>query len=156
MAARILSCIALAITLSIASAVVRPIWVLAQNIHVTRVLPARCAVGQIAFRPDVTPGSNLFFCTAPNAWTQMAGVAGEGGGGGDANYSGAETPAGTIDGVNRVFNVVHLPITGSLQLFRNGLLQAEGLDFSLSDQTVTFTEVATPQPDDVLIAYYRY
>lgn len=290
------------IAMSIASAVLWPIWLLAQSVEVSRVLPARCAVGQITFKPDVTPGSNLFFCTSPNVWTQMAGVAGgeEGGGasggginpfwatrdsstqvtlgpdcssstpcvfrvgnttsavvtpgtvsspsgsgtvrlgvspdgmlaawhnltglscggslagacvgstgswppnsvplaecivssgvfdaagcadvrpflsrdvysagsgltltnnvfslgaGALPNYAGAETPAGTIDGANRVFSLAQLPITGSLQLFRNGLIQKEGLHFTVSDQTVTFAETATPETNDVLIAYYRY
>lgn len=35
-------------------------------------LPANCNVGEQFFRTDAAAGQNLYFCTAANAWTQMA------------------------------------------------------------------------------------
>lgn len=42
-------------------------------------LPAACSIGEVYFRTDVAPGSNLYGCTAANTWTQLSG----GGTGGD-------------------------------------------------------------------------
>jgi hypothetical protein len=35
--------------------------------------PANCAVGEVYFATDATPGQNQFYCTAPNNWTQQTG-----------------------------------------------------------------------------------
>ncbi len=37
-------------------------------------LPGTCAAGDQFFKTDATPGQNLYFCTAANTWTQMAGT----------------------------------------------------------------------------------
>ncbi|MGE5647628.1 MAG: hypothetical protein ACM336_17765 [Acidobacteriota bacterium] len=37
-------------------------------------LPAACAAGDQFFKTDAAPGQNLYFCTAANTWTQMAGA----------------------------------------------------------------------------------
>lgn len=67
-----------------------------------------------------------------------------------------ETPAGTIDGINRVFTVAAPPEPdASLALYRNGLLQKAGFDYTLDGATITFVEAATPQAGDVLLASYR-
>ena len=68
----------------------------------------------------------------------------------------AETPAGTVDGVNAAFTLAATPApAASLRLYRNGLLQKEGVDFTLSGNTVSFLSGAVPQPGDILLAYYR-
>ncbi|HPQ14587.1 MAG TPA: hypothetical protein PLP04_05125 [Bryobacteraceae bacterium] len=48
-------------------------------------LPASCTPGDQFFKTNATAGQNLFFCTAPNTWTQMSG--GGGGGTGGAVWS---------------------------------------------------------------------
>jgi hypothetical protein len=40
-------------------------------------------------------------------------------------------------------------------LYRNGILQKQGLDYSLTNQNITFIPQAIPQPGDVLLASYR-
>jgi hypothetical protein len=67
----------------------------------------------------------------------------------------AETPGGTLDGVNTSFTLANTPSGSSLQFFRNGLYQTSGIDYTLTGSTVTFTIAATPQPGDVLTASYR-
>ena len=68
-----------------------------------------------------------------------------------------ETVAGTLDGTNVTFTVANAPSPGAgLVLFRNGLAQMAGQDYTLSGNTITFVTDATPQPDDTLIAWYRY
>ncbi len=67
-----------------------------------------------------------------------------------------ENPAGTMDGVNAAFTLAHIPSApGTLTLFRNGLLQANGVDFTLSGGAITFSANSVPQPGDLLQAYYR-
>jgi hypothetical protein len=52
-------------------------------------LPATCAVGEIFYKTDATPGSNLYGCTATNVWTGQGG-----GGGGDAYLANTQSWAG--------------------------------------------------------------
>jgi hypothetical protein len=67
-----------------------------------------------------------------------------------------ETPSGVLDGVNRVFTLSGTPApAASLQLYRNGLLQKLGIDFTLAVNTITFTTVSTPKSGDILLAMYR-
>ncbi len=68
----------------------------------------------------------------------------------------SETPLGTVDGANATFTLGAAPNpAASLKLFRNGLLQKQGLDYTLTGNTITFLGNAIPQPGDVLLADYR-
>ena len=69
----------------------------------------------------------------------------------------SETPTGTLDGTNTSFQLSQLPMpVGSLEFYRNGLvLQAGGVDYTLSGQSITFVASDPPQPGDILQAYYR-
>ena len=68
----------------------------------------------------------------------------------------AETPTGTINGSNTVFNLSHTPSpVAALELYRNGVLQANGVDYTLSGNTVTFGSNSVPQSGDLMEAYYR-
>jgi len=68
-----------------------------------------------------------------------------------------ETVAGTIDGINHIFTLVNAPFPpAGLVLFRNGIVQKQGFDYDLSGTAITFRTGAVPQPDDVLLAWYRY
>ncbi len=72
-------------------------------------------------------------------------------------YSDGEVPAGVIDGANRQFSLSQSPQpASSLLLYRNGILQRAGVDFTLSGQQITFCEMCTPLPGDILQAYYRW
>jgi len=75
---------------------------------------------------------------------------------GSANFIDAETPGGTINGANNAFTLANAPNPpASLTLFLNGLLQDQGVDYSLSANAITFATGATPQTGDNLIASYR-
>jgi hypothetical protein len=50
-----------------------------------------------------------------------------------------ETPIGEIDGVNKDYELSETPLMGTLQVYLNGLLQTEGLDYTLNDKTISFT-----------------
>ncbi|MEP7363017.1 MAG: hypothetical protein ABI972_07170 [Acidobacteriota bacterium] len=67
-----------------------------------------------------------------------------------------ETPTGTVNGTNSVFTLSAQPgPASSLLLYRNGLLQKTGIDYTLSGSTITFLSGATPQAGDILVGVYR-
>jgi len=74
----------------------------------------------------------------------------------NASFVDAESPAGLVDGANTQFTLSASPNpAASLYLYRNGMLQAAGRDYTLSGQTVSFVSAAAPQPGDTLLAWYR-
>ena len=67
-----------------------------------------------------------------------------------------ETPSGTMNGTNAVFTLSQSPSpASSLELYRNGLVQTVGIDYTLSGQAITFLTADVPVAGDVLQAYYR-
>jgi hypothetical protein len=67
-----------------------------------------------------------------------------------------ETPNGTMNGSNAAFTLSKAPSpAASLLLFRNGLLQKAGVDFTLTGSSVSFQAGSVPQPGDLLQASYR-
>lgn len=67
-----------------------------------------------------------------------------------------DAPAGIVDGANAVFTVSATPDpVGSLAVYRNGLLQKPGSDYTVSGRSVEFLPAAIPQPGDTLLASYR-
>jgi len=67
-----------------------------------------------------------------------------------------ESPAGIVDGSNTVFGLSAVPDPStSLAVYRNGMLQKIGQDYTLAGTTITFVSGATPQPGDTLLASYR-
>jgi|GEM_PF-320949 len=76
--------------------------------------------------------------------------------GGVPGYTDNETPAGAIDGVNRVFTLANVPApVGSLMVYRNGALLTPGVDYVLTGTTVTLVPASTPLVGDTLRATYR-
>jgi len=72
-------------------------------------------------------------------------------------FADQETVGGTIDGTNVAFTLANPPSPAAgLVLFRNGVAQKNGLDYTLAGNTITFVTAATPHPGDVLLAWYRY
>ena len=70
-------------------------------------------------------------------------------------FADSEVPSGMVDGLNLAFSLAHEPLpTSSVVLARNGLVLREGVDYTLSGSALTFID--TPQPGDVLQAWYRY
>ncbi len=73
-----------------------------------------------------------------------------------ASFQDAETPGGTVNGSNANFTLAYTPgAAASLKLFKNGILQASGTDYTLSAANVTFGSNSIPKTGDVLLAYYR-
>jgi hypothetical protein len=67
-----------------------------------------------------------------------------------------EAPAGLINGSNAVFTLASTPSpAASLQLYRNGVLQKLGLDYTLVGNVITFATASAPQVEDVLLSSYR-
>lgn len=76
--------------------------------------------------------------------------------GSNAVFVDAETPTGTLNGSNGSFTLSHTPApVTSLSLYRNGLIQATGIDFTISGSAITFLTASTPRAGDVVLAYYR-
>ncbi len=87
--------------------------------------------------------------------TSSACAGGSGGSSGPA-FVDSESPSGGVDGSNTAFTLVGAPNPAiSLQLFRNGILQRAGVDYSLAGNNITFLSAAVPQVGDVIQAYYR-
>jgi len=60
-----------------------------------------------------------------------------------------------LDGVTAEFELQHVPIDSSaVKLYRNGMRLANGLDFTVSDSTVTTGFV--PFSDEVILAEYQW
>ena len=71
-------------------------------------------------------------------------------------FTDGETPAGAVDGANVTYTLAAAPNpAASLALFRNGIIQKQGLDYSLNGVTIAFVSAAAPQSNDILLANYR-
>ncbi len=78
------------------------------------------------------------------------------GSGGTAVFVDAETPGGTLDGVNTSFTLANPPNPStSLALYRNGLRLSQNLDYTIATNSIIFLAGAVPRPTDVLLADYR-
>jgi hypothetical protein len=67
-----------------------------------------------------------------------------------------EDPAGVVDGSNVGFTLSAVPNPAtSLALYRNGVLQEAGVDYTLSANNLVFVTASTPQPGDMVTASYR-
>jgi len=68
----------------------------------------------------------------------------------------AEIPSGAVNGSNVAFSLPNMPNpSNSVALSRNGLLLKQGLDYTLSSNSILFLTGAVPQTGDSLVASYR-
>jgi hypothetical protein len=73
-----------------------------------------------------------------------------------ASFNDAELPAGTINGTSLTFTLANAPSpAASLMLFKNGVLQGAGTDFTLFEASIVFASGSVPQAGDSVRAYYR-
>ncbi len=72
-----------------------------------------------------------------------------------AAFVDSESPSGTLNGTNTGFTLSHIPSSGSLSVYRNGLLQTPGVDYSVSGSALTFLPASVPRITDTITAYYR-
>jgi hypothetical protein len=113
--------------------------------------PSRAAVINDLGELEAVVG-NLSDCVRVDGTAGPCGAAGSTGPG----FVDGEAPAGLINGSNDTFTLANSPTpASSLALYRNGLLQQQGLDYTISGNTVTFLPGAIPQPGDTLLASYR-
>ncbi len=74
------------------------------------------------------------------------------GGGGVSNGVYGEVPAGAVNGINLIFTLASVPITGSLRLYLNGIRQKVSTDYAVVLGTITF--VTAPFTGDLITADY--
>lgn len=113
----------------------------------------RTAVLNAAGQIEAAQG-NLSDCVRVDG---SSGPCGAGGIGGTLQvFIDQEVPGGIVNGANATFVLAQTPSPASgLQLFRNGLLMRQNLDFTLSGTTITFFAASVPQVGDNLLASYR-
>lgn len=76
--------------------------------------------------------------------------------GSSPSFIDADTPTGIVDGSNTWFSLTGTPEpAGSVVVYRNGLLQTAGVDYTLAGRTIQFEPASAPQPGDTLLASYR-
>jgi hypothetical protein len=77
-------------------------------------------------------------------------------GGTAPSFMDGDSPAGIVDGSNASFTLSAVPNpTTSLAVYRNGVLQKTGQDYSFTGTTLQFVAASAPQPGDTLLASYR-
>ena len=68
----------------------------------------------------------------------------------------AEALSGIVDGANTAFSLSATPNPStSLAVYRNGMLQQVGVDYTVAARSIQFAAGAVPQPGDTLLASYR-
>jgi hypothetical protein len=100
-------------------------------------------------------GSTLTFTDIPMADDVLVAYYRVNGPSQTVSFSDAETPGGLINGVNTTYSLANTPI-GGLRVYKNGVLLTNGADYTVAGATLTFTNIAIPNPGDTLLAYYRY
>jgi hypothetical protein len=92
---------------------------------------------------------------SPSDCVRVDGTAGPCGGT-PPSFMDNDAPAGLVDGANTAFTLAGTPNpTGSLAVYRNGVLLKAGQDFTVAGNSVQFVSGAVPQPGDTLLASYR-
>ena len=77
-------------------------------------------------------------------------------GGSQPSFVDGDSPAGIVDGSNTSFTLSAVPNpAASLAVYRNGMLQKTGQDYTPTGSTIQFAAAAAPQPGDTLLASYR-
>jgi hypothetical protein len=77
-------------------------------------------------------------------------------GGAAPSFMDGDSPAGIVDGSNTSFTLSAVPDpTTSLAVYRNGVLQKTGQDYTFTGTTLQFVAASAPQPGDTLLASYR-
>jgi len=126
-------------------------------------------VNDLSLRPSKGPGFGVGRAAVINANGGIETVSGDPGdcvkvdgtsgpcsGGAGPAFIDSEALGGIVDGGNAVFTTSNAPNPpASLALYRNGILQKVGFDYTLTGSTVTYLTGAIPQPADTLLASYR-
>ncbi|CDQ41820.1 hypothetical protein [Virgibacillus salexigens] len=75
-----------------------------------------------------------------------------------AKFSYDETPAGELNGTNKVFTLLHQPLPESLQIFKDGMFMRKNIDYTLniSNKNIIFSSEQIPQEKSVISANYKH
>jgi len=66
-----------------------------------------------------------------------------------------EVPAGVVDGVNRVYTLSQKPYNAAtLLVWVNGLMQAQGINYTIGTKTITMSVPSTLQIGDTIWVKY--
>jgi hypothetical protein len=73
-----------------------------------------------------------------------------------SNFITRETPSGTVNGSTTAFTLANTPISGTEQVFLNGLLQEPGAgnDYTISGATITYL-TAPLTGDKIRVSYMK-
>ena len=90
------------------------------------------------------------FLKSDGTWSVPAG------GGSSAIFVFNEIPSGLVDDENTVYTLANTPTSGTVLVYRNGLLQAEGVgqDYTIVGGEITFIEA--PLLGNILSCSYHY
>lgn len=55
-----------------------------------------------------------------------------------SNFVFHEVPSGTINGTNKDFTLINTPLSGTAQVYKNGLLQVPSDDYGITGTTISF------------------
>lgn len=79
------------------------------------------------------------------------------GAGPTSSFVDGEIPTGAVNGLNTSFLLANTPSpANSLKLFKNGILMEQSVDYTLTNNIITFVNTAvTPETGDLLLATYR-
>lgn len=93
----------------------------------------------------------------PDDCVHVDGSSGPCGSSSSPGFMDGDLPSGIVDGSNNSFTLSAVPSPStSLQMYRNGLLMDQGVDYTLlNNNVVQFGAGNTPQPGDTLFANYR-
>jgi hypothetical protein len=95
---------------------------------------------------------NVSYCVHVDGSSGPCGTTGTAG----PSFTDGETLGGVVNGANTAFTTSVPPTpSSSLALYRNGVMQKAGQDYSLNGNSVQFLAASTPQTGDTLLAYYR-
>jgi hypothetical protein len=111
-------------------------------------LPLRLSPGEFYSIQDGAT-SKLYFCDARGNLLLLSNDSLSSG-----NFIIGEVPLGAQDGINDVFNLEHIPIAGSLQVYLNGLRLNIVDDYTVTGNELTMLFI--PIPEDTFTADYRY
>lgn len=81
-------------------------------------------------------------------------ISSEGGVGAATVFAAQETPSGLINSLNTTYTLTHVPSANTLNLFLDGALQINGVDYTLAGATITFT--VAPTTGQIMAASYLY
>ncbi len=63
-----------------------------------------------------------------------------------------DIPSGSINGTNKVFTLSNTPVTGTVRLYLNGVLQEPNQDYNIAGKIITF--IKAPRTNSNILAHY--